>query len=64
MPLLSIPYAEISEHSIPREASGLRMDDASVGIMVLLLLVQEAVKESLHDCQHGYSQPPNAWQTS
>jgi len=48
MPLLPIPYTEIREHSIPREASGLRMDDASVGIVVLLLLVQETVQKSPH----------------
>jgi hypothetical protein len=48
MPLLSIPHADICEHPILREASGLRMDDVSVGMAVLLLFVKDAVQKSLH----------------
>ena len=48
MPLLPVPYADICEYPVPREASGLRMDDAPVGMAVLLLFVKETVKKSLH----------------
>ncbi len=48
MPLLPVPDADIREHPVLREASGLRMDDVSVGMAVLLFFMKDAVQKSLH----------------